>query len=373
MRKRLQIDANPVVPYYAVGKLNGIGRTTLELIRALNDLPVSEIPFDIVLYSQNMKGIGGRNIGTRFASRHLYLRNKDNYNRLVAALRLREMVAGYDLLHIPSNYARVAHPERCIVTVHDAMFFTWPEDNLGHAFARRHYPAFARRAQAVLTCSENSRREIAEYMDVDPDKIFVTPWGVDHTLLRPHETAPCKYTGGRPYFLSVSCSLGRKNTVSVIRAYIQFAKNAPDHDLVLVWYNPPSEIVSMVESAGLKERIHFVSGIPSVELADLYAGASATFFPSLYEGFGLPIAESLACGTPVVTCRNSCLAEVGGTAALYVEPEDTDAMASWMEYFENGDSGIGPLRTRSYEQGAKFTWEDCARKTLNVYRLCLDV
>lgn len=373
MTKRLLIDVNSVVPYYAQGRLNGIGRTTLELVRALNALPPGEIPFDIQLYSQNMKGIGGRNIGTRFESRHLYLRHTPGFNRLVAAWHLRECLTRYDLMHIPSNYAFVTHPERCIVTVHDAMFFTYPEEHLGHANSRRLYTSFARKAKAVLTCSENSKREIAEYMDVDPDKIHVAMWGVDRTLLYPHKTAPCKYTGGRPYFLSVSCDKGRKNTISVVRAYARFAVNNPDHHLVLVWRNPSEEALAVVEKSRLEQRVHFVSEIPSTELAELYAGASATFFPSRYEGFGLPVAESQACGTPVVTCDNSSLREVGGDAALYVEPQDIDAMARWMEYFENGDESVASLRERSYEQSKPFTWESCARKTLNVYRLCLDV
>ena len=373
MKQRLLIDVNSVVQYYALGRLSGIGRTTLELVRALDALPPDEIPFDILLYSQNMKGIGGRNIGTRFESKHIYMRYTESFNRLVSAMHLREMLTNYDLMHIPHNYAIVARPEKCVVTIHDAMFFTYPEDNLGHSSARRLYPPFARKVKAVITCSENSKREISEYMDVNPDKIHVAMWGVDHSVLYPHRTAPCKYTNGNPYFLAVSCCTGRKNTVSVVRAYIKFAINNPDHHLILVWQNPPTEVRSLVDVAGLNNRIHFVSLIPTLELAELYAGASATFFPSRYEGFGLPIAESQACGTPVVTCDNSCLREVGGDAALYVEPDDIDAMARWMEYFESGDAGIVSLRERSYEQGKKFTWESCARKTLSVYRQCLNL
>lgn len=110
-----------------------------------------------------------------------------------------------------------------------------------------------------------------------------------------------------------------------------------------------------------------------IRIGELYSSASATFFPSKYEGFGLPILESMASGTPVITCRNSSLSEVGGEAAIYVSPEDIQSMSEWMERFENKSIDILSLKELSTAQASNFTWEICANKTLEVYKQCLEL
>ncbi|MDE6393222.1 MAG: glycosyltransferase family 4 protein [Muribaculaceae bacterium] len=371
--KKLLIDANPSVPYLVTGHVNGIGRTNFELIRTLDGMR-SKIPFEIELYTQNIRGVKATGLGTGFKARHVYLRNNNRGNRIAAALRLRELTSRYDLMHITHNFEYVAHPEKCIVTIHDAMMFSYPEPFLGHDFAREFFPPFARKAKAIVTCSENSKREISEYMDVDPEKIFVAPWGVNHKLLYPHKTNPCVYTGGKPFFVSVSCDRGRKNTINIVKAFIRFNINNPVHHLILVWRNPSDEVLQLIENnSRLKQQIHFASNISNEELAELYTGATCSLFPSRYEGFGLPIAESMACGTPVVTCRNSSLEEVGGNAAFYVDPDDIDAMVSIMDKFENGELKKEELSEICHQQSMLFTWKNCAEITLDVYKKCLEI
>lgn len=372
--KRLLIDANPAIPFIMSGHVNGIGRTNVELIRALNSIPADEIPFRISLCTHNLKGINASALTTRFKTHHLYLRNRDNWNRAIAFLHIRELMFPYDLMHITHNFEYVANPDKCVVTIHDAMMFSYPEPFLGHDWARKNYPPFARKVRAIITCSENSKREIAEYMGVNPDKIFVAPWGVDHELLRPHATEPCRYTSGKPYFIAVSCDRGRKNTIAVVKAFIKFLRNNPEHQLVLVWRTPSDEVLRLLEeNPEVKNKIHFASNISNEVLADLYAGATCSFFPSRYEGFGLPIAESMACGTPVVTCRNSSLEEVGGDVAMYVDPDDIDSLSEYMEQFENGSLSKESISEECLAQSMNFTWERCSRLTLDVYRKCLDI
>lgn len=370
-KKKLLIDVNSIVPYYVSGKVNGIGRTTLELLQALAD--IDNLPFEIELYSQNMKGIGGRNTGLHFECSHFYLPHREKWNKILSKFPIREWFTGYDIMHIPHNFEYVHRPEKCIVTIHDAMFFSYPEDFLGHGYARKHYPLLAQKSKAVITCSENSKKEIVEYMHVDENKVYVCPWGVDHQLFRPRTNISNKYTQNRPFFLSVSCDIGRKNTISVLRAYEIFLKHHPEHDLILVWRNPPMDIVERFSKDEMKNKIHFISDIENKELGELYSSASATFFPSKYEGFGLPILESMASGTPVITCRNSSLSEVGGEAAIYVSPEDIQSMSEWMERFENKSIDILSLKELSTAQASNFTWEICANKTLEVYKQCLEL
>lgn len=365
------IDVNAVVSYYAFGTVDGIGRTALELVTALAEM--GNLPFDVMLYSQNMKGIGAYNMDVPFLKKHFYWPHREKFDKILAATPIQEWLTGYDIKHIPDNFAYTHRPEKAIVTIHDAMFFSYPEQFLGHDFARENYPKLARRAKAIITCSQNSKNEIAEYMGVPEEKIHVCPWGVDRNLFYPHVPKPNKYTDGRPFFLSVSCDIGRKNTISILRAYEEFVRNNPTHDLVLVWGNPPMDIFAKYTQGVFAKKVHFISNITNEELSDLYAEATASFFPSMYEGFGLPVLESMAAGTPVVTCNNSSLGEVGGEAALYVEPEDVMAMAQWMEAFENHSVGMDKLIAASIEQASRFTWQSCAEKTVDVYKSCLEL
>lgn len=370
-KKRLLIDVNAVVSYYASGTVNGIGRTALELVNALAEM--DDLPFEVMLYSQNMKGIGVHNMQVPFLKKHFYWPHREKYNKILAATPIQEWLTRYDIKHIPDNFSYTHCPEKAIVTIHDAMFFSHPEQFMGHDFARENYPKLARRAKAIITCSENSKNEIAEFMGVPEEKIHVCPWGVDRNIFYPHQPQPNKYTDGRPFFLSVSCNNGRKNTISILRAYEELIKNQPTHDLILIWANPLPEVYEKYTQGIFAGRVHFISGVTDKELSDLYAEATATFFPSLYEGFGLPILESMVSGTPVITCNNSSLGEVGGDAALYVEPKDIKAMAQWMEAFENKSVDMNKFVSKCINQAGKFTWKSCAEKTLEVYKQCLEL
>ena len=365
--KRILIDVNSVVPYFALGKLSGIGRTTMELVRALD--AVEDIPFDIMLFSQNMKGIGAKDLNAHFNHRHIYLPYRNNTNHWVSNLHLKEMLTGYDLMHIPHNYTETKHADKCVVTLHDAMFFSYPEEAFKPEYCKKYYTQFAQQVRAVITCSEASKKDIVEFMGIQPEKIHITYWGYNKATFYPHPDRKCDY----PFFLSTSCSLGRKNTISVIRAFALFKQQGGEHHLSLVWRDPSPQVMDEIALLNLTDCVHFYDSIPDEELAQLYSDATACFFPSLYEGFGFPVLESMASGTPVITCRNSSLPEVGGDAALYVEPYDIEAMTEIMLQLERMSSDdLESLRQESLAQAGKFSWERCARQTLEVYANCLN-
>lgn len=369
MRKIL-IDVNPVVPLFVSGQLSGIGRTTKELVCELDKL--NDLPFEIHLFSQNMKGVGAKNLATHFDCHHLYLPNRIKINKLSAFFHCREIMTRYDLMHITHNFEYVSNPEKCVVTIHDAMFYSYPESFLGHEYARLVYPKLAQKAKAIITCSQNSRREIIEYMRVDPNKVFVTPWGIDLNLFKPQNIMSNRFTGVRPYFISVSCDVGRKNTISVLKAFRKYTTGKKNHALILVWRTPPVEIIKEYRDLISEQRLFFVSNIDDNELSELYSMATATFFPSRYEGFGLPILESMASGTPVITCKNSSLEEVGGAVAIYVEPDDIDTMCDIMLEFDDGKVGYPDIIQKGIKHASTFTWQRCANLTLDVYRRCLE-
>ena len=376
--KRLLIDANPVVPHYVSGKVNGIGRTTMELIQALAQVP--DLPFEVMLYSQNMKGVGGRNMHVPFKCRHLYLPNRGKVNKLLSHFPVRELLTGYDLMHITHNFEYVYRPERCIVTIHDALFMKMQEKAFEHEKMKVEVPPFARRCKHIITCSEASKRDIVETMQIAPEKVTVIYWGVKHHIFFPSELAKSEiieqlksHYAAMPsqYFLSVSCNAERKRTHLLVEAYLELCKQAPVNDLVLVWGNPPAWLVEKVQKSNAARKVHFLSNISDEALALLYNGATALFFPSSYEGFGLPLLEAMACGIPVATCRNSSLGEIGGNAVLYLDEPVKESIVRVMEQFENEEIDREAYKIKGIERAKTFTWSQTAEQTCAVYSMCI--
>ncbi|GHU69613.1 glycosyl transferase family 1 [Bacteroidia bacterium] len=370
-RKTLCIDINSIVPLYVNNYVSGIGRTTLELIETFAQIK-DQLPFEFILYTQNMKGITGKTFHLPFKNKHIYLRNKPVYNQLIAGLHLKESLINYDLFHIPHNFDFVARPEKTVLTIHDALFFAYPESFLGHDSARKNYPELAQKCKAIITCSESSKRDIVKYMGVSEEKITMIHWGVSTQIFYP-ETAENtqqlteKYNLQHPFFIMVSCDIGRKNTELLMENYRNYRKQGGKYDLVLIWKNPPVEVLQKYSEEIENQHIRFFSGINENELRIFYSAAAASFFPSKYEGFGLPVLESMACGTPVVTCRNSSLEEVGGEAAFYVSSESEHDMATYMHDFEQGIYDLEDLKKKSLRHIENFTWRKAARKYVKFY------
>lgn len=155
---------------------------------------------------------------------------------------------------------------------------------------------------------------------------------------------------------------------------MNFCTEQVQHDLILVWRNPPQELQKEIRKKGLDNRIHFLSNITDTDLALLYNGATAMFFPSAYEGFGLPILEAMACGTLVITCRNSSLEEVGGEAAIYMDECDLKkSMSDLMKRLENKDIVTENYRNKSIAQAQKFSWEKAAQQYIKLYQQLLNI
>lgn len=370
--KKLLIDVNSIVPYYVCGKVTGIGRTTLELIQALSKVP--DIPFEISLYSQNMKGIGGKNTGLPFKNKHLYLPHRETYDRLLSKSPVKKWFTGYDLLHIPHNFEYVHRPEKCVITLHDALFMKMQEEAFHHDQMKSLVPSLMRQCKHIITCSESSKKDIVETMQVAPEKISVIYWGVKHETFYPtkdeggiKQQLYVKYGIERPYFFSVSCNAERKQTDVLVRSYLKCCNQYTEHDLTLVWSNPPQILLEEITAKGLTDKIHFLKNISDEDLALLYRGATALFFPSAYEGFGLPIIEAMACGTLVITCKNSSLEEVGGKAAIYLTEPIEDSIIDLMEKLKNGNLQPKINREQSIAQAGKFSWENTAKQYIQLY------
>lgn len=375
--KKLLIDVNSIVPFYVSGKLTGIGRTTLELINALDKIK-EDIPFELALYSQNMKCIGGKNTGLSFKKKHLFFPHREKYDKFVAKYRLREMLYNYDIMHIPHNFEYVAIPDKCIVTLHDALFMHVNEKAFGHDKMREIVPPFIRSCKHIITCSEYSKNDIVNTMNVNLDKIDVVYWGINHDVFYKinnkdfvKEELRKRFNIDFPYFISVSCNAERKRTDKLIEAFIRFYQSGIKNHLVLVWSNPPEFVKQMVKKSEAGKLIHFLSNVTDDDLRFLYNGATASFTPSLFEGFGLPIIEAMACGIPVVSAANSSLTEIGQDKVFYLDEPVIDSIINYYERFEKNNLDCKSIVLEGLDYVKKFNWENAARRTLEIYKKVL--
>ena len=368
MRKyRIVIDATPLL--YTP---NGIGRATRMTIESI--LAVGS-NYDILLYGRRLQGGRLKDLANGLKSVHLRLPRATE--RFIRAGHLIEGMTWGDLFHATDFYMPLGKKSKAVATIHDLIFLKAAENMVDHERLARWVPAFMENCKRIITISYSSKQEIVEELQIDPSKIDVIYWGADRILFSPQadeekiKTRLASTLGLiRPYFLAVSCSIGRKNTPLLLKAYAKLLQNHPVNDLVLAW-KPPDEIREAYSAPVLKNRIHFVGRQSDESLRDLYYGATALVFPSLYEGFGLPILEAMSCGTPVITSRISSMPEVGGDAAIYIDPHDIDSLVSALEKFENKNHDRQALRDASLRQADKFSWDRCARETLDTYARCL--
>jgi len=269
------------------------------------------------------------------------------------------------------------HPRRCVVTVHDMGFQFYPQ---AHRRSDRLYLRWstawnARQATAVLADSEATRRDLLSLCPVDGAKVRVVYLGRDEGLApvsgrgRLDEVRSRYGIPGR-YMLYLGTLQPRKNLDRLVEAFARLAgePSLQGVDLVLAgkrgWLY--ESLFARVSRLGLEGRVLFPGYVSDADMAALYSGALATVFPSLYEGFGMPVLEAQSCGVPVVTSNNSSLPEVAGDAALQVDPTDVDAIASAIHRVVADETLRAELIRRGFENVKRFSWQKCAQETLAV-------
>jgi glycosyltransferase involved in cell wall biosynthesis len=247
-----------------------------------------------------------------------------------------------------------------VVTVHDLSFEHHPEWMAPHdrVLFRTLVPRAVRQAARVLTVSEFTKLDIVERYGVAPDKVVVTHNGVDPAF-SPEGPRPDR----APYLLFVGALQPRKDLVTALEALARLPEAPP-----LVVVGPVKRRVDQIEAAldrlQLRDRVELVGHVAVDELRALYRGAEALVFPSLFEGFGLPVLEAMASGTPVVTTTTSALPEVAGDAAVLVPPSDPAALAEGIARALT--DGVA-LRAAGLARAATFRWDALAATTRGVY------
>jgi glycosyltransferase involved in cell wall biosynthesis len=269
------------------------------------------------------------------------------WEQLVLPARARRARA----LLCPANLAPIAFP-RNVIVIHDAAALRHPEwySRAYAAWQRRLLPALARRARHVVTVSEFSRDELTELLDLPPERVSVIPGGVD-AAFRP-DAPPLRLE--RPYVLCVASHTARKNLRALVPA--AEALRAEGVDLVVAGGHRPQ----FAREEGL-DALRLVGSVPDAQLPGLYAGAEVFVLPSLYEGFGLPVLEAMACGTPVIASDATALSElVGGAGRL--SPPDAEAIRGAVVGLLPDSRERARLRTAGLARAAGFTWERTARE-----------
>lgn len=277
-----------------------------------------------------------------------------------------------DVLFVPAHVLPLIHPRVSLATVHDLGYLYFPE---AHPWRQRLYLDLstrwnARIAAHLLADSEATKADIVTHYGTPPEKITVAYPGRDETLAPVRDPASIEAVKARygivgDYFLYLGTLQPRKNLARLIAA---FAALPPETVLVLAgkrgWLY--EDLFAQVGRLSLEGHVLFPGYVPDEDRAALLSGAVAFVFPSLYEGFGLPVLEAQACGCPVITSTTSSPPEVAGDAALLVNPSDTEAITAAMQRIAT-DSG---LRKTLIEQGfvnvRRFSWAACARSVLSI-------
>ena len=288
-----------------------------------------------------------------------------------------------DLLHATDFVLPPSNARRKLVTVHDLAFLFYPDAAMPslHHYLNVVVPRSVRRADALVADSRHTAQDLNEQWQVPLDRITVVQGAVDHAHFRPvHDSQQLAEVrqryglGQRPYILALSRLEPRKNFVRLIEAFAaaRAAAQLP-HRLVIGgrkgWLY--ESIFARVQELGLAEDVLFPGFVAEADLPALYSGAAFFAYPSLYEGFGLPIVEAMACGAPVLTGDNSCLPEAGGPGAIYVRAEDVDSIAEGIVRLATDEGLAAKLAAAGQEHAGGFTWERSAQQLLSAYHKLL--
>ncbi len=285
-----------------------------------------------------------------------------------------------DLLHALAFVAPAAISIPFVTTVYDLSFVHFPE--AFRPFKRWYLRTLtrysSRRASAIIAISESTRRDVIAAFGISPKKVHTVYCGVD-SAFKPLPTAQveafrAKHGLPERFVFRLGTIEPRKNVEGVIRAYAGWRTRDPTAPPLVIaggkgWYY--QEVFRLVEALGLTQYIHFPDYVPQADLPLWYNAASLLVYPSRFEGFGLPVLEAMACGTPVVTSNVSSLPEVAGNAAVQVSPTDTHALSQAMETVFT-DAGLAQsMREKGLQQAARFSWRKAAVQTARIYRQTL--
>lgn len=285
------------------------------------------------------------------------------------------------LAHFTNSVAPLRAPCPFVITVHDMSLWLYPQFHYSRRLIamRPLIPLVARRAQAVIAVSHSARADILHILRLPPERVHVI-YEAPAPQFRPLPPGPWarrvrrRYGLPEHYILYVGTIEPRKNLVRLLHAFLRLREeHGLPHALFLVgqrgWKD--GDIFATMTRLGLERAVRYLGYVPQDDLVALYNLADVFVFPSLYEGFGLPVVEAMACGTPVVTSNRGALAEITGDAAEHVDPTSVESIAAGMARVLLDEDRAQDLRARGQARARRFTWEQTAHQTAALYQRIL--
>ena len=365
---RLGLDARAL----ASPVRSGVEHYVINLTRALAALP--EAP-DIIAYVD--RPISDPALASLSSERLKISLLRARRGWLRAALPWRLWRDRVTLVHLPSTILPPLLPCPAVVTVHDLAWARFPEtyDPADLRMQTQVVPRSIRRAAHVITVSHSTAHDLTEMLAVPADKITAIPLGVSSTFSPDGPRLPADAFPGAER-LSGGCILHagglhpRKNVARLLEAYARLTQEMSPPPLAIAGNTDSPQAKALQDRAtslGLAERVVFTGQVDEARLAQLYRRAALVVYPSLYEGFGLPLLEGMASGVPVVTSDRPSMSEVAGDAALLVDPESVEDLAAALGRALTDDALRRELAQRGLDRSREFTWERTARATVAVY------
>jgi glycosyltransferase involved in cell wall biosynthesis len=361
----------------AVRQRAGIGRYTRELLAALARRD-DDLAYRVFYCAGGAPAGRLPPLDARFHARGVPVSDRIMnlvWHRARLPVPMQLFTGSFDLYHSPDFTLPPVMNKPTVLTVHDLAFLTAPENAYPtlREYLKRVVPPSARRATHVIAVSENTRQDCIRLLDIPPERITTIHEGVGAEF-QPPVSAGAPSTTLRalgidePYILSVGTLEPRKNYCRLFEAYASLRRCGVRHPLVIAgrrgWLFEP--ILQRIHDLGLDEQVLLVEP-DDRQLVDLLGAACVFVYPSLYEGFGIPPLEAMACGAVVACSNSSSLPEVVGDAAITFDPLDSEGMADAIQRLIEDQELRASLAVRGRVRAASFTWEAAAEGTVRIY------
>lgn len=375
MKPRLLVDSISLL-----SKLTGIGKYTNEILKCIE----KESKFDVnYFYGYYSKNRIRPSIKSNVKSIKSFVIAKPLLKKIARKLLLTSsklFAPKFDLYWSP-NFIPLdgIKASKIVTTVHDFSFLVYPQWHPKERldYMNTYFFKNVQRSDWIITGSEFSKNEIVEYLKYDKDKITVIYHGVDQELYKVYDSTvlyetKLKFDLTDSFLLFVGSIEPRKNLLSLLKAYHLLSETTKNtYPLILVgfkgWEN--KEIMKEIEKE--KEHVRYLGYLSDEELVHVYNLATLFIYPSLYEGFGIPPLEAMACGTAVVSSNAASLPEACGDSALYIDPLDIGDITQKIEFLLNDKSKMEELVLKGLSRVREFTWEKSAKKHLEVFEKVL--
>ncbi|GAC1304808.1 MAG: glycosyltransferase family 1 protein [Mucilaginibacter sp.] len=368
-----------------LAKRRGIGNYIKNL---LEELAKTTSPHKFILYADSKAVINAVPADPRFSLKIIPFKLYPIWEQLILPFHV--WADKLDILHCPGNSAPIVLPKKTklIITIHDVMYMlpgrmlpSSPSlyQKIGRLYLRLIVPLVAKNANKIITISKYSESDIVKSLSINESRlsvIYEAPGAVFRQDNIQSKAKLKKFNLNLEHFLFAFGALDpRKNTARIINAFAEFQKGNPSkHQLVVVGLskNAIDHFSKQVQSLKLCEKVALLGFVSEDELISLYSLAEVMLYPSLYEGFGIPVLEAMACGTPVIGSTSASIPEIAGNAALLVDPLDVNELTLAITKMCADNLLRQEYRTRGLKRVTEFSWQKVAQETLSVYNsLCV--